>query len=164
MKRFLVALLIPLVGACGDRPDADMDFGGDEIGPDRHAMLSEDGNVKMGLTDEFVYFALSERALEEARAEMREEADKEGVEGFFGGVLEKTVGKALGFRAKYPVAEIRDIRWEDGAMRIDFMDPDRSLDRSFRVDDEPVAEAFSEEDVRAFGDAFREVKEGGGAP
>lgn len=158
MRRSLAAaLLIPVLAGCGDRPEADMDFGGEDIGPDRHAILSEDGNVKLGLTDEFVYFALSDQALEEARSDMREGSEKEGVEGFVGGIVEKTVGKALAFRAKYRVSEIEDIRWEDGELRLEFTDPDRSLG-SFEVDDRPVAEAFAEDDVRAFAEAFREVK------
>lgn len=151
-----VAILVPTLAGC-DRPDADMDFGGEEIGPDVHSIQSREGEVRMGLTERYVYFALSEEAVEEARSEMRREADKEGVEGLVGGVLERTVGKALGFRAKYPVEAIEDIRWEGGEMVIEFSDPDRRLDR-FEVDDESVTEAFSEEDVRSFAEAFRELK------
>jgi hypothetical protein len=154
-----VAILVPALAGC-ERPDADVDFGGDDIGPDVHSMVSAGGEVRMGLTERYVYLALSEEKLEEARSEMREEADKEGVEGIVGGVLEKTVGKALGFRAKYAVDAIDDIRWEDGAMVVDFRDPDRRLARELEVDDRPVTEAFREEDVRAFGEVFRAVKAG----
>jgi hypothetical protein len=164
-RTWVLALLVPVLAACGDRPDADLDFGGEDLGPDQYAIRSEDGDVKLGLTEQYVYFGLSEEALEEARAEMREDADKEGVEGFVGGLLERTVGKALGFRAKYLVSEIEDIRWEDGALRIVFTDPDRRIDSGFRVNDEPVTEAFGEADVRAFAEEFREVKQrGGGGP
>lgn len=159
-RRLLVALLFPVLAACGDGSDPDMDFGGEEIGPDRHAMLSEDGEVKMGLTDRYIYFALSDAAVSEARAEMSEEADREGVAGMVGGVVETAVGKALGFRAKFPVSEVRDIRWEDGRMRIEFEDPDRRVGDAFRINDRPAETGFAEEDVRAFAKAFRAVKEG----
>lgn len=155
-----MALLAALVGC--DQGDADMDFGDEDLGPDVHSMASTEGEVKMGLTEEFVYFALSEEAVEEARAEMRQETDKEGLEGLIGGVVEKTVGKALAFRAKYPVEAIEDIRWEGGSMVIDFTDRDRRLG-DFEVSDQPVTEAFAEEDVREFAEAFRRVKERGGA-
>jgi hypothetical protein len=159
MKRVMaVALLVPVL-ACGDRREADVDFGGEDLGPDRYSMVSQEGEVKMGLTDEFVYVSLSDEAVETARSEMREGAEKEGVAGMVGGIVEKTVGKALGFRARFAVAEIEDIRWEDGEMRIVFVDPDRRLDeRSFHVDDRPLTEAFSQEDVEAFAREFRALK------
>lgn len=158
-RAMLLTLALPFLG-CGD-PGADVDFGGEELGPDRHAIMTDDEGVKMGLTDRYVYFALADSVVEEARAEMRQEVGDEGAEGFFGGLVEKTVGKALGFRAKIPVDEIRDIRWEDGRMRIDFVDAERQFGDNFKVDDRPMDEAFREEDVRAMGEAFRELKAAG---
>lgn len=155
--RLALALMLPLAG-CWGGDDPNVDFGGEDLGDDRHAILSEDGKVKMGLTDEYVYFGLSEAAVEEARSEMRSEAEEEGVAGFLGGMLERTVGKALGFRATLSVDEIEDIRWEDGRMRIEFVDPDRDLGNTFRVDDEPVTDVFPEEDVRELSEAFRRLK------
>lgn len=161
----ILALLAVLPG-CGDSNGASMDLGGEELGPDRHAMVGRDGEVKMGLTDEYVYFSLSDETVEEARAEMRREAEEDGAGGFVGGVLEKTVGRALGFRSRLPVSEIEDIRWEDGRMRIVFTEPDRSFGDNFSIEDRPVTESFAEEDVREFAEAFHRVKAqagGGGA-
>lgn len=152
-----VALAVALVG-CGDRGNQ-VDFGGEEMGPDVHAVVSEDGNVKLGLTLEYVYFALSDSARAEAQRELDDDAEAEGVKGFFGGVMRGVLGKALAFRARYPVAEIQDIRWEDGRMRLEFTDPDRRLDDNLQVEDEPVTEAFSEEAVREFSAVFRTLKE-----
>ena len=162
-----VVLLMSLLGALAacDRPDADVDFGGEDLGAERFSVLSENGGVKMGLTDRVVYFALSDSVLNEVRSDMEREKEKKGLGGIIGGILSKTVGKALGFRAKYPVEEIRDIRWQDGEMRVEFEDGDRRLE-DFKIDDRPVTEAFSEESVRAFAEAFRQVKqetEGSGA-
>lgn len=157
--RFCLALLLlaPFV-ACGDQ-GADVDFSGDDLGEDRFAIDSESGGVRMGLTDEFVYFALSDSVLAEARSEMdRDTGDADGVSGAIGGMVRGAVGRALSFRAKYAVADIRDIRWADGRMVMDFTDPDRSLSDSFEVDDRPVAEAFAESDVQAFAAEFRKLK------
>lgn len=154
-SRFALLLLVPLLG-CGDSGN-EMDFGGEEIGPDRHAMLSEEGDVKMGLTDRYVYLALSDSIVADARSEMRGDTS-EGKGGLFGQVLEGTVGKALSFRAKLLVSEIEDVRWEDDRMRVVFTDPDRTLGENFQVDDRPIDEAFAEDDVREFGEALRRVK------
>jgi hypothetical protein len=79
--------------------------------------------------------------------------------------MQNLLGRALDFRAKYAVAEIRDIRWEDGRMHFEFTDPERRLDRNLQVgEDQSVTEAFAREDVEAFGEVFRTVKgdDGGG--
>ncbi len=158
MKRFLaLALLVPLA-ACGDRDRPDVDFGGSDLGPDMYAIHSRDGGVKMGLTPEFVYFALSDSVVQAARAQVDSSTDAEDAPGFIGGLVQKTVGKALRFRARYAVADVQDIRWEDGKMRFVFTDPDRRLDDSFSVDDQPATEAFSQADVEGFAEVFRKVK------
>lgn len=158
MKRCLALLLLAPLAACGDE-GADVDFSGDDLGEDRFAIHSASGGVRMGLTDEFVYFALSDSVLAEARSEMeRDTGDANGVAGAIGGMVRGAVGRALSFRAKYDVADIRDIRWEDGRMMMEFTDPERSLSDSFEVDDEPVAEAFVESDVQAFAAEFRRLK------
>lgn len=167
-RMMLLALLVPMAGSplgCGDREGGDVDFGGEVLGPDRFSIVTRGGEVRMGLTDRFVYFAMSEERREETRAEMEQElGEGEGIGGLLGGVLSTAVDKALGFRAKYPVEEVRDIRWEDGRMRIVFTDPDRRMSENMiRVDDAPATDAFTEEDVRAFGEAFRALKAESGA-
>lgn len=157
-----VALMVALVG-CGDR-DSPMDFSGDEVGPDVHVIHSRDGNLKMGLTEGWVYFTLSDSTRAEAQAELDGDADADGLRGFFGGLMRRVVGKALSFRARYAVSEIRDIRWQEGRMRVEFDDPDRRLGENLEFgEDEAVVDAFAREDVESFAEAFRAVKAGGGA-
>jgi hypothetical protein len=161
MKRALVgALLIVVAGCGGDRGAFDM--GGEDIGPDLHAVESRDGEVKLGLTDRYVYFALSDAALEEARAEVSEDLEgKEGLGGVIGDVVGSAVDKALQMRIKYPIEEIRDIRWEDGEMAILLEDGGRRLDESImKVDDRPVSEAFDRDAVEEFAAEFRRLKDG----
>ena len=156
----VMALALTLMG-CGDRDQ--VDFSGEDLGVELHSILSEDGFVRMGLTREWVYFALSDSARAEAEAEIREDAEGDGVRGFFGGLMQSVLGKALGFRAKFAVSEIEDIRWEDGRMRFVFEDPDRRIDENLQIgEDGSVTEAFAEDQVRAFAEVFRAVKEGGG--
>jgi len=164
-SRPLLLVLGLAAGSGCDRPTADVDFGGEEQGPDRFHVLSEDGGVKLGLTDEVVYFSLSDSLQTEIRSEMEQSAEREGIGGMIGGIVSSTVGRALGFRAKYPIEEIRDIRWQDGELHVEFVEPGRRLDE-FRVEDRPAAEAFREEDVRAFAEEFHRARrdlEAGGA-
>lgn len=159
MRRALVlALLAPIAACGGDRGDVDM--GGEDIGPDRFAVESLEGEVKLGLTDRFVYFSLSEAAAERARAEMEEELEgKEGLGGLIGGVVTSAVDRALSFRVKYTLEQIRDIRWEDGRMVIIMEDGGRRMDEDIlSVDDRPATEAFSQEAVEAFAAEFRRAK------
>lgn len=161
-KHMAVALALPLAallattGCGGDRPDVDL--GGRDVGPDLFAIETTDGGVRMVLTDEFVYLALTDSVREEARGEMQAAADQEGASGAIAGFVERTVGKALSFRAMFPVDEIEDVRWEDGEMRVVFTTRRRNLDDMFHTGDEPVTRAFAEEDVRNFGDELRALK------
>lgn len=158
MRSVMTLALVAVLVGCGDR-DGSVDFGGEEIGPDVHAILSADGDVKMGLTREWVYFALSDSVRARAESELNEDTDTAGAEGFFAGITRRLVGKALSFRAKYAVAEIREIRWEDRRMRLVFNDPDRRVDDNLQLGEgQSVTEAFSEEAVGEMADAFRELK------
>lgn len=162
MRSLIAVALAAVLLGCGDT-DNDVDFGGEDLGPDLHAMVSEDGNVKMGLTMNYVYFALSDSARTEAQREIEADAGEGGASGFFSRLMGGVLGKALSFRAKYPVSEIQDIRWEDGRMRVEFTDPGRSIDENIQMseDDEPVTGMFGEEAVREFSAVFRTLKEEG---
>jgi hypothetical protein len=152
----LPLLFLAAATACRDKPD--MDFGGRDIGPDLFAIESTDGNVRMALTDDYLYLALAEQAVEEAREGMRSARDRDGAAALVAGFVERTVGKALQFRALYPLDEIEDIRWEDGELRIDFRERRRSLDEVFQMGDEPVTRAFSEEAVLELSDEFHALQ------
>ena len=158
MRALIAIVLLAQIAACGDA-GADVDFDASDIGEDRFAVASRDGAVRMALTDEFVYFALSDSVLELARSEIDPDSGTaEGIRGAISGIVRGGVSRALSFRAKYPVDDIRDIRWEDGRMVFDFDDPRRSLSDNFKVEDRPVEEAFAEADVQAFAREFRRLK------
>lgn len=158
MRNWMIVVLGLAMLGCGDR-DGSVDFSGEEVGPDIHAIVSEDGNVKMAVTSQWVYFALSDSARAEAQAELDTDAEAGGVKGFFGGLMRGMVRRALDFRARYAVAEVRDIRWEDGGMRIEFVDPDRRVDQNLEFGEgQSVREAFSEDAVQEISEVFRAVK------
>ena len=163
MRSVLMAVLALAVAGCGDS-DGEVDFSGGELGRDLHSIVSEDGAIRMGLTRDWVYFTLSDSVRARAEAELDADADAGGVQGFLGGIMRNVVGRALDFRAKYAVAEIRDIRWEDDRMRIVFEDPEREIDENLQLGEEgeSVTEQFAENEVRAFAEVFRALKEESG--
>ena len=161
MKRLIAFALIATLAGCGDRPD--MDFGGEELGPDRMVIHSEDGALRLGLTDHVLYLALSDSIVDIARQEMEDSMPREGIGGAISGFVRGGVNRALSFRAKYPIERIRDIRWEDGRMVVDLEDGERAFGDNFSAsDDRPIEEAFAEADVRALADEFHSLKQRGG--
>ena len=152
-----IALAAAALAACDTGPE--MDFGGEDLGPDRFVVHSDSGAVRMGLTDEFVYFALSDSVLAAARADMQDDADSaSGLGATIGSLVRGGVERALRFRAKYPVADIRDIRWEDGRMLVEFEDGRTGFRDNIHIDDRPIEEAFARQDVEAFAAEFRKAK------
>lgn len=152
MSRWLImSMLGPLLLAGCDEGDARVDFGAGPEETDRFSVHSRDGAVKLALTDDHIYFALSDSVLSTAEAEMAREAeDREGVGSVVGGMVRRGVSKALRFRAAYPVSEVRDLRWEGGRLVIEFTDGRTGPADDFQINDEPAGEAFEREQVEAF--------------
>lgn len=151
----MLMLLAAMAGCDGDRPDVDL--GGRDIGPDLFSVLSTDGGVRMALTDDYVYLALSDSGREQALEGMSEAREQEGAAGVIAGFVEQGVDRALGFRTLLPLDEIEELRWENGEMRMVFSDGQRTLD-DIIIGDEPVTRTFSEEAVREFAEELRALK------
>jgi hypothetical protein len=157
-------LLVALAGCGGDR--AAMDFGGRDLGPDLFAITSTDDRVRMVLTDDYLYLSLTEQAAEDIRRQVAEEAEAKGRAGLVDRFVERTVSAATGFRAAYPLADVEDVRWEDGEMRIVFTRGRWDVNEAFRMDDEPVTRMFDEASVLELGEELRALKRerAGGQP
>lgn len=149
---------VAMVAAWGCRGDQRIDFGGKDLGEERLAIVSTDGSVRLVLTDEHLYFALSEEVAGEARRDVEEDLGEDA--GRLGRFISRTVNTALGFRAAYPVDVIEDVRWEDDEMRVVFVEGrGADLGKRFRIgDDESITHAFDEEAVLALRDELRAVK------
>lgn len=174
--RLALCTLSLLALACGDdsgpRVDFDMDddtlFTGAEATlaeGDVFATLTENGAVKLGLTEERVYFEVSQAVRERVDSEIAsgmEESDNR-IARSIGSAVRRGVAKALDIEIEFHVDEIRDVDYRDGELIFHFEDPEdeESLD-NVKIDDEPLSRSFAEEDARAFVEAFRRVKAGVG--
>jgi hypothetical protein len=120
-------------------------------------MVSTDGAVRMALTHDYVYLSLTDETRDEVREDLRAGADQDGAAGRIASFVERTVGKALEFRALYPVDDVEDVYWLDGGMHIEFASG-RKRDVALKVGDQPVEDAFDEESVEAFSAALHALK------
>ena len=160
LRALAATTLLFATAACGDDAGGDVDMSGDELGPDRFAVLSENEEIKLGLTDDVVYFALSDSSRQEAQQAMAE-AEVEGgrLGNLIGGAVRQGVDRALAFKVTYPIDRIRDIRWQDDRLVIELLDGTIGPGDDFQVDDESAANAFRQEDIEAFAAAFRAQKQ-----
>jgi hypothetical protein len=150
-------LLLLAAVACDDRPD--VDFGGRDIGPELFSIVSTDGNVRLALTDAYVFVALAEETAEDVRSELGAARARDGAAATAMALVERGVDKALKFRTLFPLDEVEDVRWEDGRMRMIFTDPRRKLDQGVRIGDQGLENAFDEASVDEFREALRVVKQ-----
>lgn len=165
MRTRLPLLLVLFAVACGEEARVEatgIDTTATVVVPDpaedRFAITNEADDVKLALTDEVVYFWLSE----EAQAEMQKELD-EGLSnlgetaGRFARALSREVTGAVMERFRFSLDRVEDVRYEDGRLVFDFAGGDDPF-AGFEVNGRPITEGFAPEDARAFVDAFHDVK------
>ena len=173
MRSGLLMAGLILVAGCSDEPSVRFDVTDDDslfagsvvtLEPgDQFAVLSRDGVVKLGLTQDHVYFTASD-AVREHVDETLEREMGESDSRFaraISGAVRRGVRSALEFDVDFRVDEVRDVDYVDGELVFDWVDPDQSdmLDH-VEVDNRPITRAFDEENGRAFVQAFRAVKRG----
>lgn len=163
--------------ACGDGggdANIDIDFDDDE-GPqlagakatlrpgDVFATMTENGVIRLGLSEDRVYFELSEVLREHVDSAISSDLEdsENRIARSIGSAVRRGVATALEVDIDYAVDEIRDVHYRAGELVFEFEDPDdgRVLENA-DVDDEPLTRAFAAEDARAFVAAFRRVKSG----
>ena len=176
-KLLASSMIVALAAGCTDEPKVDFSMDG-ELGSledaeanyeadDEFATLTENGAVKLGLTSDRVYL--------EASAALRRHIDREIAEGMeesdsriarsISNAVRRGVQSALEVDIDFRLDEIEDVDYRDGELVFDFVDEDdRRRLNNIDIDDEPITRAFTEEDARAFVDAFRRVKSGEGVP
>lgn len=128
------------------------------------SMTTRNGALVMSLRHDSIVVAFSDSIRRKVRSEVTASTDKhDAAESAIGevvrgvvksavtGALTEVFDKARGF----PVSTLRDVRYEDGAMRFDYLrEPAWTFD-SFKVDDEPLLEQFHPADAARFVGAVR---------
>jgi hypothetical protein len=122
-------------------------------------IVDVDGGVELALIGDSISGGLSQQTV----AKVKRETDSSTVKGSgFGASIEKlvksSVASALATRITIPVADVTDIRYEDGAIRIETRNSKERLFEHTKVNDRRAMESFRPDDARRFVDAVRERK------
>ena len=127
-------------------------------GKEQIVITTRDGDADLGLTDEVLYFRLSDKARARVESDMATETDDlDGVAGSIVRSVTGAVADALGFAVQIPVEDITSVRYEDDRLQIETTS-DNSF--TFGQDDNENApdRQFDPDDARRFAAAFERVK------
>lgn len=146
--------------AARDTDGIDIDFSGVRASAELtgnlvDAVTTEGGQLELGVTDEVLFTRLSETFRGEIQSEMEEEtADETGLGGTIARAVTGAVAEGLGTAISVPLADVRDVRYENGRIVIEMVDGEPSPFEAAKTNDEPMLSQFSPEAGRRLADAF----------
>ena len=121
------------------------------LGPGDVKITSEDSSVDMAVVGQKIVVMLSDKTM----AKVRKETDTAAVkDSGFGGSIErfvkKTVQSTLGQQFEYPMSDVRDARYENGAIVLDVNGREPRLLANTKVGGKKLLESFRPEDAQRF--------------
>ncbi|GAB5534404.1 MAG: hypothetical protein Rubg2KO_06530 [Rubricoccaceae bacterium] len=154
---FLLAACSPDAPAVEEETSAqtEVTFDSQIAGAEVTSILTEGGEVRLGLTDEVLYFGLTDLVAKEVEAGLEDAESEGGLGGFIAGAVSNAVTGALTTPVQIPLDNVQDIRYENGRLQVDFDGEHSSVD--LEIDDEPVDQQFDPEEARQFAEAFHEL-------
>ena len=161
-----LAAVVTLAVGCGRRDNPDPNPGNPNpsasggnvahrdtlsLGPGDVKITNADSSVDMAVVGQQIVVRLSDKTM----AKVREETDTSKVkDNGFGGSIEKmvkkTVASALGQQYTYPLADVRDARYENGRIVLDVNGREPRLLANTEVGGKKVMESFRPEDAQRF--------------
>lgn len=184
MRSLLLALL--LVAACTPDPaPAPSDQGADAVdeaardagpidvemdglsisstlnGDVAESVVTEGGEMEVGLTDQVLYSRLSKEAQAKVADEMRQSAEEqEGLGGRLARSITDAVMQGIGTAVQVPLADVRDIRVDGDRLVIEMVDGEPSPFNRAEADGKSLLSQISGSDARQLAEAFREIRDG----
>lgn len=173
MRRFgpmvVVAALVG-VSACGHKSDSNRDAGINAdanpgrdagnvgrrdtalaLGPGDVKITNEDGSVDMAVIGQKIVVRLSDKTMAQVRKETDTSAVKDS--GFSGSIerfVKRTVQSTLGQQFEYPLADVRDARYENGQIILDVNGRQPRLLANTKVGGKKLMESFRPDDAQHF--------------
>ena len=161
MRAFTVCLLAAalLTAACSRHRDDDTreaaPASGDVSGGDVRIQTTS-SELDLALVGDTISAGLAPRAL----AKVRQETDTAsvhatGLSGSIERMVKSTVQSAVSSRVSFPVSAVRDVKYEDGAIKFEWNErPTRLFDQT-KVNGKPFLESFRPDDAERFVQAVR---------
>ena len=128
------------------------------LGPGDVKIVNEDSSVEMAVVGQQIVVRLSEKTMDK----VRQETDTTHTDSGFGGSIERmvkrTVQSALGQQMTYPLSEIRDAKYENGAIEFDADGKKPRLLANSKFNGKKLLESFRPDDAKRFVDAVNKKK------
>lgn len=134
-----------------------------KLGPGDIRVLNSDSSIEIAVIGDSIVTGFGPRVL----SELRKSTDPASVSGGgFGANIEKmvksAVADALNKEIKYAIADVQDVRYEDGKLQFFSRDGSRmKILEGTHSNDKPISETFSVADAQRFIEAFHARKSKG---
>lgn len=164
MRVLPIAALAFAFAACGseapatenEEPDRlEISLNAEIPGEQVATLLTEGGEVQLGLTDEVLYMGLTDRVAGEVEKELDDAKSEGGLGGLIAGAVSSVVAEALRTPIQIPLDDVQDIRYEDERLEIDLTGENTNMD--LEINDEPLEQQFDSDEARRFVDAFHNL-------
>jgi hypothetical protein len=151
-----IGAAVLLVAACG-RHESSSDPGNVahrdsavKLGPGDVQIVNEDSSVDMAVVGQQIIVRLSDKTMDK----VRKETDTTKTDSGFGGSIERmvkrTVQSALGQQFTYPLSDVRDAKYENGAIVLDVNGKQPRLLANTKFNGKKLLESFRPDDARRF--------------
>src|SRR5512146_2164348 len=123
------------------------------LGPGDTRIYNADSSDDLILQGDKILAGLSPKTIAKVKGDLQRSAEKDtsGIGGSIAQMVKKEVAGAIGTHAAFPVSNIRDIRYEDEQIVVDWKDGGKyQLFGSTRVDGSKVSNTFPREDAERF--------------
>lgn len=130
----------------------------DALGAGDLRIFNEDSTVDVILSGNQILAGLSPKMVAKVRADLQRSTEREttGVGGSIAMIVKKTVSEKIGMHVAYDVADVRDIRYDDGRLVLEWKrGGEHRLFGKMKVEDDRDADRFREADARRFIAAFK---------
>jgi hypothetical protein len=121
-------------------------------------IVSIDSSVDLVLQGDKILAGLSPYMIAKVRAEIATSGNKDttGLGGSIAQMVKSTVANAIGMHVSYPVADVREIRYQDGRIIIERKSGGQvPLFENSKINGRRVSEMFREDDARRFIEAVQ---------
>ena len=135
----------------------------DSLGPGDMRLYNTDSSLDVVLMGDKILAGLSTKTVAKVKGEINQSraGDTSGFGGMISQIVKTSVAGAIGTHAVFPLAEIRDIHYQDGKIRVQWTDGgDKDLfgGGNLNVDHKKVSDTFNEVDAKRFVEAVRARK------